>query len=212
MFAKRYLRSSDARHRPAAPQPAALFARYERKLRARVRSIVSTSEANIEDACMYAWLTLLRHDLDEVAEPYSWLTTIAVREAVKLDRADRRTRPLSSTSTAPRQRPGEELAAHDLLAHAAAIIQEAGLTARSCRSSRCSSGASATSRSRCTPATAAAPSSARSSGPAAKLAEALRGSSSNGVLLLGPREGIDFALAATWGTLLGTFVSVVWTA
>ncbi len=40
----------------------------------------------------------------------------------------------------------------------------------------------------------------------------VRGSSSNGVLLLGPREGIDFALAATWGTLLDTFVSVVWTA
>ena len=105
MFGKRHLRSSDERHRPAAPQPAALFARYERKLRARVRSIVSTSEANIEDACMYAWLTLLRHELDEVAEPYSWLTTIAVREAVKLERAERRTRPLPSTSTARSSAP-----------------------------------------------------------------------------------------------------------
>ena len=70
-----------------------------------MRSIVTTSEANIEDACMYAWLTLLRHELDEVAEPYSWLTTIAVREAVKLERVERRTRPLAWTSTAPSSGP-----------------------------------------------------------------------------------------------------------
>lgn len=31
-----------------------------------------------------------RHELDDVSEPYSWLTTIAIREAVKLDRAERR--------------------------------------------------------------------------------------------------------------------------
>ena len=130
MFGKRLLHPSDERHRRVAPQPAALFARYDRKLRARVRSIVTTSEANVEDACMYAWLALLRHELDEVAEPYSWLTTIAIREAVKLDRVDRRTRPLPLDEYGPQARPGEELAAYDLLAHAAAIIQEAGLTAR----------------------------------------------------------------------------------
>ena len=130
MFGKRLLHPSDERHRRVAPQPAALFARYDRKLRARVRSIVTTSEANVEDACMYAWLALLRHELDEVAEPYSWLTTIAIREAVKLDRVDRRTRPLPLDEYGPQERPGEELAAYDLLAHAAAIIQEAGLTAR----------------------------------------------------------------------------------
>ena len=130
MFGKRLLHPSDERHRRVVPQPAALFARYERKLRARVRSIVTTSEANVEDACMYAWLALLRHELDEVAEPYSWLTTIAIREAVKLDRVDRRTRPLPLDEYGPQERPGEELAAYDLLAHAAAIIQEAGLTAR----------------------------------------------------------------------------------
>lgn len=130
MFGKPHLRFSDARHRRPAPQPAALFARYDRKLRARVRSTVTTSEANVEDACMYAWLALLRHELDEVAEPYSWLTTIAIREAVKLERAERRTRPLLLDEYGAQQRPGEELAAYDLLAHAAAIIQEAGLTER----------------------------------------------------------------------------------
>ena len=105
MFGRRHLRSSDERHRRIAPQPAALFARYDRKLRARVRSIVTTSEANVEDACMYAWLALLRHELDEVAEPYSWLTTIAIREAVKLERVDRRTRPLPLDEYGPQRGP-----------------------------------------------------------------------------------------------------------
>jgi len=134
MFGKRHLRPSGECHRSTATQPAALFARYDRLLRARVRSIVSTSEANVEDACMYAWLALLRHELDEVAEPYSWLTTIAIREAVKLERTDRRTRPLPLDEYgAMEPRAGEELAARDLLAHAAAIIQEAGLTGRQLR-------------------------------------------------------------------------------
>lgn len=130
MFSKRHLRATEERHRGTASQPAALFARYDRKLRARVRSIVTTSEANIEDACMYAWLALLRHELDEISEPYSWLTTLAIREAVKLERADRRTRPLVPDEYGAQERPGEELAAYDLLVHAASIIQEAGLTAR----------------------------------------------------------------------------------
>lgn len=126
MFGKRLLGCSDARHRGQAPQPEALFARYERKLRARVRSVVSTSEANVEDACMYAWWALLRHELDEVSGPYSWRTAIAIREAVKLDRAERRARPFALEE----HDVGQEPVAADLLAHAAAVIQEAGLTAR----------------------------------------------------------------------------------
>jgi hypothetical protein len=61
VFGRRHLHPSDERDRRVPPQPAALFARYDRKLRARARSIVTTSDANIEDACMYAWLALLRN-------------------------------------------------------------------------------------------------------------------------------------------------------
>jgi DNA-directed RNA polymerase specialized sigma24 family protein len=78
----------------AASDIAALFSRYDRKLRDRVSAVVNTSQANIEDACMFAWVQLLRCELDEVDAAYSWLTTVAIREAIKLDRADRRTRPL----------------------------------------------------------------------------------------------------------------------
>ena len=76
-------------------------------------AVVNTSQANIEDACMFAWLQLLRHEIDEIDAPYSWLTTIAIREAVKLDRAERRTRSLSWTTTARSRAidPRDELAA-----------------------------------------------------------------------------------------------------
>ena len=89
MFGKHHRRRNPA---PAASDTAVLFSRYDRKLRDRVSAVVNTSQANIEDACMFAWLQLLRHEIDEIDAAYSWLTTVAIREAVKLDRADRRTR------------------------------------------------------------------------------------------------------------------------
>ncbi len=130
MFGKHHRRRNPA---PAASDTAALFGRYDRKLRDRVSAVVNTSQANIEDACMFAWLQLLRHEIDEIDAAYSWLTTVAIREAVKLDRADRRTRSLSVDATGAIIEPidpRDELAARDLLDHAAAVIQQAGLTSR----------------------------------------------------------------------------------
>ena len=117
----------------AASDTAALFSRYDRKLRDRVSAVVNTSQANIEDACMFAWVQLLRYELDEVDAAYSWLTTVAIREAVKLDRAERRTRPLpvdEHGAVIEPIDPRDQLAARDLLDHAAAVIQQAGLTSR----------------------------------------------------------------------------------
>ncbi|MGH2867924.1 MAG: hypothetical protein ACRDNK_10210, partial [Solirubrobacteraceae bacterium] len=120
-------------HRPGSPQAssapdtAALFARYDRQLRDRVRRVVNTSEANVEDACMFAWVQLLRYELDELDATYSWLSTVAIREAVKLDRAERRTRPLPldehGVAIEPPD-PRDELAGRDLLADARAVIQD----------------------------------------------------------------------------------------
>ena len=115
----------------AASDTAALFSRYDRKLRDRVSAVVNTSQANIEGACMFAWVQFLRCELDEVDAAYSWLTTVAIREAIKLDRADRRTRPLpvdEHGAVIEPIDPRDELAARDLLDHAAAVIQQAGLT------------------------------------------------------------------------------------
>jgi len=130
MFGKHHRRRNPTQ---TASDTAALFSRYNRKLRDRVSSVVNTSQANIEDACMFAWLQLLRHEIDEIDAAYSWLTTVAIREAVKLDRADRRTRSLSVDATGAVIEPidpRDELAARDMLDHAAAVIQQAGLTSR----------------------------------------------------------------------------------
>jgi RNA polymerase sigma factor (sigma-70 family) len=117
----------------AGSDTAALFSRYDRKLRDRVSAAVNTSQANIEDACMFAWVQFLRHEIDEVDAAYSWLTTVAIREAIKLDRAERRTRPLSVDehgAVIEPIDPRDEVAARDLLDHAAAVIHQAGLTSR----------------------------------------------------------------------------------
>ena len=130
MFGKNLRRRSPA---TAASDTAALFSRYDRKLRDRVSAVVNTSQVNIEDACMFAWVQLLRYELDEVDVAYSWLTTVAIREAIKLDRADRRTRPLpvdEHGAVIEPIDPRDQLAARDLLDHAAAVIQHAGLTSR----------------------------------------------------------------------------------
>jgi len=71
-----------------------LFARYHQLLRRNVRAVVNTSDENVEDACMFAWTKFLSWELEHTEVSYSWLTTVAIREAVKLDRRSRRTCPL----------------------------------------------------------------------------------------------------------------------
>ncbi len=133
MFPKRNPDRRDCSQALSSPDAGVLFARYDRQLRDRVRALVNTSEANIEDACMFAWVQLLRHELDELDAAYSWLRTVAVREAVKLDRGDRRTRPLPVDEHGVAIEPvdtRDQLAARDMLAHAGAIIHAAGLSTR----------------------------------------------------------------------------------
>jgi DNA-directed RNA polymerase specialized sigma24 family protein len=68
-----------------APSGEALFASYARRLEAVVSRRVRTSRANLEDACGFAWLQLVRHQ-PEPGVAFAWLCTTAVREAIKLDR------------------------------------------------------------------------------------------------------------------------------
>ena len=80
---------------------------------------------------MYAWLQLLGHELDEPSMSTSWLTTVAIREAVRLDRDQKRTVPTREHAAIFDQAdPRDPYAARDLLSYANAVIQEAGLTAR----------------------------------------------------------------------------------
>jgi RNA polymerase sigma factor (sigma-70 family) len=78
---------------PARGDEAHLFATYAPRLRATVRRMVRTSSENVDDACSFAFLQLLRYQPDRDSV-YAWLVKVAAREAVKLDRRSRRTLPL----------------------------------------------------------------------------------------------------------------------
>ena len=74
-----------------------LFAHYHQVLRGNVRALVNTSDENIEDACMFAWTKFLSCEFEHEEVAYSWLRTVAIRQAIKLDRRARRTSPLVKT-------------------------------------------------------------------------------------------------------------------
>ena len=69
---------------------AQLFAAYHGALRDRVTRHADTRSSNVDDACSFAWLQLLRCQQPERDKTLEWLTTVAIREARRLDRADRR--------------------------------------------------------------------------------------------------------------------------
>jgi RNA polymerase sigma factor (sigma-70 family) len=73
-----------------------LFAEHHATLRARVRRWVNTSQANLEEACSFAWMQLLRCQPRREPSVLPWLTTVAVNEARRLDRLDRRAAPLDA--------------------------------------------------------------------------------------------------------------------
>jgi RNA polymerase sigma factor (sigma-70 family) len=62
-----------------------LFERHAPQLRAVVSRSVRTSPVNVEDACGFAWLQLMRRR-PPAAVAFAWLCRTAIREAVKLHR------------------------------------------------------------------------------------------------------------------------------
>lgn len=65
------------------PDDQELFAQHALRLHAVVSATVRTSAANVDDACGFAWLQLVRHR-PPAAIAFAWLRTTAVREALKL--------------------------------------------------------------------------------------------------------------------------------
>lgn len=68
----------------------ALFRELHPRLGDHVRLLVRTSRANVEDACSFAFVQLLRYQPDR-AHVYGWLLRTATREAIKSDQRARRT-------------------------------------------------------------------------------------------------------------------------
>jgi RNA polymerase sigma factor (sigma-70 family) len=65
-----------------------LYAAEHARLRAVVARAVNTSYANIDDACSFAWLRLVTRQPRRTTA-FGWLAKVAIREAWRLDRADR---------------------------------------------------------------------------------------------------------------------------
>jgi DNA-directed RNA polymerase specialized sigma24 family protein len=64
-----------------------LFVALQYRLEQIVRAVVITSAANVQDACAFAWVQLLRRQPDR-EHVLMWLATTAIRQAIKLDRRD----------------------------------------------------------------------------------------------------------------------------
>jgi RNA polymerase sigma factor (sigma-70 family) len=112
-----------------------LFAKLHPKLARQVRRLVRTSEANVQDACSFAFLQLLRYQPSRDGV-FSWLLTVTVREAVKLDQRDRRDRRLPAREDGGELEPVDERADPEQRLQTLAALEAiaaAGLTARQAR-------------------------------------------------------------------------------
>ncbi|MGH2871462.1 MAG: RNA polymerase sigma factor, partial [Solirubrobacteraceae bacterium] len=115
---------------------AALYASHAAALVGIVIRRVSTSPTNVEDACSYAWMQMLRHQPARETL-LAWLATTATREAIRLSRRDRRDSPLGETTdavhvpTTPIDGRLELLSASEMVSAAQLRAREADLWALS---------------------------------------------------------------------------------
>ena len=109
-------------------QIAALYLPHQPRLRRQVASLVNTTPENIEDACMFAWMQLLTHQLEEPTAVGGWLLTVARREAIKLDQRARCSHALPNELEA--LDPVDRIGAIERRLDTAATIAAAGLSGR----------------------------------------------------------------------------------
>ncbi len=93
---------------PSHREAKELFEQHANRLLAAVGATVRTSPVNVEDACAFAWLQLVRYQ-PERRSAFGWLLTTAIREAIKLDRGGRRVVDLDRLADHPVPDPRQEL-------------------------------------------------------------------------------------------------------
>lgn len=71
-----------------------LYRLHHERLARVVRRCVGGPHALIEDACSFAWTQLLCHKPERRPQLFGWLCTVAIHEAYRLSRLDRREDPL----------------------------------------------------------------------------------------------------------------------
>jgi RNA polymerase sigma factor (sigma-70 family) len=74
---------------PLLGDEADLYAEHAQVLLRHVRGVVRTSDEIVEDACAAAWTILLRRQPDRGHTLFGWLRVVAIREAIRMDRAAR---------------------------------------------------------------------------------------------------------------------------
>lgn len=77
---------------PQQGDEAALYQSFNDELVRTVRGSITTTTANVEDACAFAWMQFLRYQPDRDRNWRGWLFRTAAREAVRLHSAERGTR------------------------------------------------------------------------------------------------------------------------
>jgi RNA polymerase sigma factor (sigma-70 family) len=106
-FEKQRTRDRLGRRRSLVDE-AELFEEHADRLLSAVSARVRTSPVNVEDACAFAWLQLLRYR-PERQSAFGWLCTTAIREAIKLDRRARRLVEFDRLGEHPANEPRHEL-------------------------------------------------------------------------------------------------------
>lgn len=102
-----------------ATRPSCIAVTNERLVRV-VGTVVGASEALIEDACAFAWMQLVGCQ-PERATAFAWLRTVAIREAWRLSRVERREARLDAPAG---DQDGESVSLVELVADRGASVDD----------------------------------------------------------------------------------------
>ncbi len=112
--------------------PSELYRVHARALERKVAAKIQTSHQTVQDACSFAWLQLLTHDVSD-EHALGWLVVVAARHALRLHQRSLRTEPLpASEDGEPLELPdpADGIAAREQLIDACALLEHARLTER----------------------------------------------------------------------------------
>ncbi len=112
--------------------PSELYRLHARALERKVAARIHTSQRTVEDACSFAWVQLLTHDVGD-ENVLGWLLVVAARQALWLHQRALRTDPLPETASGEAVElpdPADGIAARECLIDACALLDRARLTER----------------------------------------------------------------------------------
>jgi RNA polymerase sigma factor (sigma-70 family) len=112
--------------------PSELYRLHARALERKVAARIHTSHQTVEDACSFAWVQLLTHDVS-AENVLGWLLVVAAHQALRLHQRSLRTDSLPETEDGEAIElpdPADGIAARERLIDACALLDQARLTER----------------------------------------------------------------------------------